>query len=232
MVVHSLHNHLADTSAQSLGAASVPERKDATILLVNPLSTAYPKEEENERFLDRNYPTLPRPTLLPYHWMAACRSASSKLDLADLDPKIPFLVHPAKGKDSAPLKVWVSKNIERHDSETPDEALLNVTLQLEKAGAITVSKRAHADVLIVDTSSKFYQTVKAEKEKHGRTWQKLAQRDWVDFCIANKTLQWRTEQEGEAEGGTGEDPGQDSFGEEDPVRSAAEGKGPGRPTGK
>jgi predicted transposase YdaD len=88
-----------------------------------------------------------------------------------------------------------------------------------------VLKRAHADLLVVDKQSRFYQTIKAEIAQYGRTWQKIAERDWVTDCVANGRLTWavdRMEEEGGEE--------QDSFEEEEQVKPP--GKGPGRPTGK
>lgn len=128
-----------------------------------------------------------------------------------------------------PVKVWVSKNVTRNADETPEEAQKNTIYDLESAGAIIVDKRAHADVLIVDIQSKFYATVKKEKEDRGRTWQKLAQRDWVEYCMRERSVTLQTAGE---EGEEGEkSAGEDSFVEEPPtpVRSGA---GPGRPTGK
>jgi hypothetical protein len=139
-----------------------------------------------------------------------------------------------------PLKVWVSKNVERDTGEEAEDAFANVVAQLEEVGALAVVKRAHADVLIVDMSSEFYKTVKKEKEDNQRTWQKLAQRDWVDYCTSSGTLQLATQRE-EERSTTGSELGNngeaevdhhvdevDSMIEDDsPVK-----KGPGRPTGK
>jgi hypothetical protein len=81
--------------------------------------------------------------------------------------------------------------------ETPEEAHRNVIRDLESVGAVIVTKRAHADVLIVDMTSNFFNVVKKEKEDNERHWQKLAQRDWVVFCMANKRLQLTTKREDE-----------------------------------
>lgn len=139
-----------------------------------------------------------------------------------------------------PLKVWVSKNVQRDVNEEADVAYKKVVRQLESVGALSVIKRAHADVLVVDMASNFFQTVKKEKEENRRDWQKLAQRDWVDFCIANGTLQLTTHKEEEgtqagSETGGLEEVAVDQNGDEvdsimdegSPVRA-----GPGRPTGK
>jgi hypothetical protein len=47
-------------------------------------------------------------------------------------------------------------------------------------------------------TSNFFNVVKKEKEDNERHWQKLAQRDWVVFCMANKRLQLTTKREDEA----------------------------------
>ena len=62
-----------------------------------------------------------------------------------------------------PLKVWVSKNVQRDVNEEADVAYKKVVRQLESVGALSVVKRAHADVLVVDMASNFFQTVKKEK---------------------------------------------------------------------
>jgi len=117
------------------------------------------------------------------------------------------------------------------------EAFQSVINDLESAGAIIVPKRAHADVLIVDPASNFYSTVLKEKEDNQRDWQKLAERDWVDYCVTNKQLQLMTvrdeEEEGSTEAGGAAESAVDqdfdeldSMAEEDsPIRA-----GPGRPT--
>lgn len=127
-----------------------------------------------------------------------------------------------------PVKVWVSKNVARNADESPEEAQANTIRDLENAGAIIVEKRAYADVLIVDVQSKFYATVKKEREARGRTWQKLAQRDWVEYCMQERTVTLRTAGEDEDEIKSSDE---DSFVEEPPV-PARSGTGPGRPTGK
>jgi hypothetical protein len=155
------------------------------------------------------------------------------MDNADLDPVEPYLVHPSETEDHRPLLIWVSKNVERHGQESQEEATQNVIKQVELAGAISVNKRAHADVLIVDKQSHFFKTVREEKERHNRTWQKLAERDWVDWCRKNGKLMWeKKEIEDEEETTAAAAEGvsaQDSFVEEEP-RPA--GRGPGRPAGK
>lgn len=178
------------------------------------------------------------PVILPYHWLSVCQHRKRRVEVEDLPVEIPYMVQSLT--DRYPLKVWVSKNVQRDVGEEAKDAYDNVVAQLESVGALAVAKRAHADVLIVDMASNFYNTVKKEKEDNQRDWQKLAQRDWVEFCITNRTLQLATQRDeerstaGSENGGTrdmevdqnGDDV--DSMVEEDsPVR-----RGPGRPTGK
>ncbi len=121
----------------------------------------------------------------------------------------------------------MSVNVHRQEGETAEEARSNVVSLIESGGALSVTKRAHADILVVDTTSQFYKTtVTAEKEKFGRDWQRLAERDWVEACVRDERLNWRS-----GGGGGGEEDGdEDSF--EDEQERVNIGKGPGRPTGK
>lgn len=194
------------------------------MLIINVHSPKWETEREHLRFLQSEYPQLPQPDIRSYHWLIACGKENRLLDEAELQYSEPFMVYPKR--ERYPLKVWVSKNVSRHAGETPEEALVNVTSQLEAAGAISLKKRKFADVLVVDTSSEFYKTVKKEKVAHGRTWQKIVQREWVEYCIKEQVVEIRhVEDEVQEEVNAGED----SFVEEEPgpVRS-----GPGRPTGK
>jgi len=178
------------------------------------------------------------PLILPYHWLSVCLQRQARVTVEDLPVAIPYMV--SQLTDRYPLKVWVSKNVQRDVDEGPEDAYANVVTQIESVGAIAVLKRAHADVLIVDMASNFFATVKKEKEENQRDWQKLAQRDWVDFCINSGTLELSTRRDeegttvGSESGGTVEVEVNhngievDSMMDEDsPVRT-----GPGRPTGK
>lgn len=127
-------------------------------------------------------------------------------------------------EDNKPLIAWVSVNVTRNTDEQPSEAQGSVEQRLALGGALISTKRARADLLIVDESTQFAQKVRKER-KEGKRWhQKLAERDWVDDCWNNKKLSWKVDDEG-----TDED-------DEDLVRdmqvsSSGTGTGPGRPTG-
>jgi len=173
-------------------------------------------------FLRSHYPAVPQPTIIPYHYLSVCALHSTRIPLPDLKPASPYFVHPDRARDHAPLRAWVSVNVHRHEGESAEEARINVVSALETGGALSVNKRAHADILIVDTSSQFYNTVKAEKESFGRDWQRLEERSWVEACAKKGTLLWRTvKDEVEAESSFDEEP-----------MGVGNGKGPGRPTGK
>jgi hypothetical protein len=87
-----------------------------------------------------------------------------------------------------------------------------------------VKKRAQADVLIIDPATKFYQVVKAEKIKHKRDHQRLAERDWVEDCSKNQLVAWKSEREIEEAPSDAE-----SFASEDAKPTK---RGPGRPAGR
>ena len=93
---------------------------------------------------------------------------------------------------------------------------------LERGGAVSVTKRADADVLVVDMTSMFVKTVKAEQEKNGRDWQRLVERDWVEACVREGRLIWTPKEEDNQE--------REDSTEEEPNRVESR-KGPGRPTG-
>lgn len=195
-------------------------------MIVNVHSPKWAAEREHIKHLKTASTSLPTPETQSYHWLVLCGRAQSRLDPSNLLNETPFMV--SNLTERYPVKVWVSKNVARNADESPEEAQGNTIRDLENAGAIIVDKRAYADVLIVDIQSKFYATVKKEKEARGRTWQKLAQRDWVEYCLQERTVTLRTTGEDEDELKSSDE---DSFVEEPsaPIRS---GTGPGRPTGK
>lgn len=142
--------------------------------------------------------------------------------------------------DRYPLKVWVSKNVERQAEENPEQAYQRVMDDVEAMGAIVVTKRANADVLVVDRLSKFYAIVQKEKEDNHRDWQKLAQRDWVEFCRSNKVLQLATPRDDDTDSVKSEVSDQEdqlaaSEGDADSMIAEDDlpvGRGPGRPTSR
>lgn len=192
-------------------------------MVINVHSPKWEAENEHLKYLQTSFPHLPQPVIRPYNWLVMCGSEKRAIDVSELPDKEPFMVHPSE--PHYPVKVWVSKNIVRHAGESPEQALANVIRDLESVGAITMAKRAYADVLIVDFKSKFYEIVKRERQDHGRTWQKVVDRDWAESCLANKTTFLKAQNDEEAYGSDG----QHSFVAEEapPVRT-----GPGRPTGK
>lgn len=196
------------------------------MIIVNEHSPKWAAEREAIQHIKASSTQQPAPKIRSYHWLVLCGKAERRLDPTEMANEIPFMV--SGPPERYPVKVWVSKNVTRNADETSEEAQNNTIRDLETAGAIVVDKRAHADVLIVDIQSKFYATVKKEKEARGRTWQKLAQRDWVEYCMRERSVTLQTPGEEEEEDKSG---GEDSFVEEPPapVRSGA---GPGRPTGK
>lgn len=135
----------------------------------------------------------------------------------------PFLTHPDRSVLNSPLRVWVSVNV--HKTVEPDAyaAKAAVTRMIEEGGGLVVEKRASADLLVVDRSTQFYQTVLHEHQKYGRDWQRFVERDWVENCVRKGKMAWPRRDE-PAEGEV------DSMAEDDPV--PAKGHGPGRPPGK
>jgi hypothetical protein len=173
---------------------------------------------------------------MPYHWLSTCLLRQTRVALPDLAVPVPIFVHPDRSKDHAPLKVWVSINIHRAQGEVPQEAQATVTRLFEERGALALPKRAHADVLVVDKESKFYATVIKETKEHGRDWQKVVQRDWVEDCVNTGKLGWAIAPMAPVVTGattTAEEQDNkkdnDSF-EDEPAMP--KGRGPGRPAGK
>ncbi|OCF36295.1 hypothetical protein I316_02169 [Kwoniella heveanensis BCC8398] len=218
---------LLNEKITALGGTVVTQRDDCTILLVNPNHPKHTKEKEHIAYLSKNYPQVTQPEVYPYHWLACCAQAGRLLSLDELNIISPIFTYPASSEDWRPLRVWVSVNIAREGGEKPEEARDNVTAQLEAAGGLAVSKRALADVLVVDETSNFAKKVHAEKKAHGRDWQRIVERDWVNGCLRSKTLAWRA---AVGSGDGTDDAEQDSMAEDDtPIGN---GKGLGRPTGK
>ncbi len=98
-----------------------------------------------------------------------------------------------------------------------------------------VTKRAQADVLIVNRNTSFYKTVKDEKEKYQRHWQRLAERNWVESCAESGNLSWETvgediDREGEVEAEE-EDDDVDSMAEDEDYHTNTKKRGQGRPVG-
>jgi hypothetical protein len=200
--------------SQKMGAAITGIQSEATATIVNPSSEYYRKAEIAHKASD--------PPLIPYHWIACCLYAGKRLTLAELPLAKPIFTHPDRSAGNQPLRVWVSVNIHRKGEVDAHAAQKSVIKTLELAGGVTVDKRASADMLVVDFTSKFYQTVLAEHKKHNRDYQRFVERDWVEACVKNEKMTWPIREV--------DDNAEDSMAEEDPA--PARGKGPGRPTGK
>lgn len=181
---------------------------------MNPSSQFYREEELAHRASD--------PPLIPYHWIACCRHAEKRLELSELPHTKPVFTHPDRSAGNQPLCAWVSVNIHRRGEADAYEAQKAVIKMIEQGGGVTVTKRALADMLVVDFTSKFYQTVLAEHKKAGRDHQRFVERDWVETCVQQERMKWPARDADEN--------AEDSMAEEDPA--PARGKGPGRPTGK
>ncbi|OCF56543.1 hypothetical protein L486_05393 [Kwoniella mangroviensis CBS 10435] len=211
-----------------LGGQVTFQREGSTILLANPAHPSYKQEIDHISFLQKTYPEILQPDIKPYHWIANIYYLEKILPVEDLPIVSPIFVHPSKIEDHRPIKAWVSVNVTREQDETPVQARDNLTVKLECAGAVSVTRRASADLLIVDESSDFAKKVKAEKEKNNRTWQRIVERDWVDDCLKKKRLDWRI-----TNSNTGGDSDNESFVEDDTALKKGKdgGKGPGRPAG-
>ncbi|WVQ93651.1 hypothetical protein IAU59_000727 [Kwoniella sp. CBS 9459] len=218
---------LVKDKVTALGGTLTTQRDESTILLVNPSHPQHAKEKEQIAYLTKNYPQVTQPEVYPYHWLACCFQAGRLLKLEELALVSPIFTYPATSEDWRPLRVWVSVNLAREDGENPEQARDNCAAQLEAGGGLAVPKRALADVLVVDETSNFAKKVHAEKKAHGRDWQRIVERDWVDGCLRSKTLAWRT---AVAPANAADEDEQDSMAEDDmPI---GKGKGLGRPTGK
>ncbi|WWD05599.1 hypothetical protein V865_003680 [Kwoniella europaea PYCC6329] len=204
------------------------QREGSTILLANPAHPSYKQEIDHISFLQKTYPDILQPEIKPYHWIANIYYLENILPVEDLPIVSPIFVHPSKIDDHRPIKAWVSVNVTREQDETPLQARDNLTVKLECAGAISVTKRSSADLLVVDESSDFSKKVWDEKRKHKRSWQRIVERDWVDHCLKTKRLDWRI-----TDWKDGRDSDNESFAEDDTaLNKRRDGtKGPGRPAG-
>ena len=209
-------------SAQEHAGTIVADRQHATHLIVHPGSVKYRAELHNAQLLASQYPGLAQPKMVPYHWLCQVQLTNTLVDIDTLEPPLPIFYHPQMSEDNKPLIAWVSVNVTRNTDEQPSEAQGSVEQRLSLGGALISTKRARADLLIVDESTQFAQKVRKER-KEGKRWhQKLAERDWVDDCWNNKKLSWKVDDEGMDED------------DEDLVRDmhpSSSGTGPGRPTG-
>lgn len=143
---------------------------------------------------------------------------------------MPYIVNEfIQSKLGNPLRVYVSLNIERNLNRRPAEeaaeARADAESKLARGGAIIVQQRKLADLIIFNRQTDFYETIMKEIKEHNRTWQRTAERVWVNEVAAlGKMLSLSV---GEVEQLEREER-EDSFAAEEKIDRA----GPGRPTGK
>ncbi|KAL7424657.1 hypothetical protein Q5752_000341 [Cryptotrichosporon argae] len=210
---------LLETIICRLGAEPA-SLEDATIVLVHPGSSAYNPGATVEA-LRASAPALT--LVVAYHWLSVCAHERARWPAQSLPPLLFY--HPDASLAHRPLRTFVSLNVARSRvSENAEDARAAVVAQLERHGALVVTRRSHADLLIVEPHTRFFKDVlRPERARRGRLWQRFAERAWVDACIAKRELAWRKT----IDGGGGGDEAYDSFAEDEP----ADRKGPGRPTG-
>lgn len=134
------------------------------------------------------------------------------------------------------MKIWTSANVQKSPHEVRAEDARDAVMDMViRRGALAVSKRSMADILVVDKTTAFYAVILNEIETHGRRGkQKVVERDWVETCVKRGKLLWdeeRVQEQNDAAGTKQDDEiasQADSFEDEGPVDR----KGPGRPTGK
>lgn len=194
------------------------DRREASIVIINPYSSAMKTEKDRIAALAKTEHNF-TPIHVSYQWLSLCQIRSTRVDISSISKaKLAFV------KDEQPLRAWVSVNIIRRTTETSQSAYVAVLDLLVRGGALIVYKRAQAELLVVDPQTTFYHTVISEKEKFGRHYQKLVERDWVeDYFQSKQVSSWRT---GNSRAKV--DSGDESFGEEEMPPK----KGPGRPAGQ
>lgn len=209
-------------TAQQLGARVTDDAPSATITLANPRSPNYD----------------PATSATGYHWLAACRYSGSRVNPSALDPLL--FVNPERASASAPLLAYVSLNLQRTAREDAPSARAAVEEQLARHGALLVPHFSTAELVIVDRKTDFFKKVDAAKKKHGRDWQRLGERFWVESCVSAQEVMWATAHEVEEDEVAAREEAErkeeerrrqreDSFVEEDMAQYK---RGPGRPAGK
>lgn len=211
------------TRLQRLGGTVVDDAAEATIIIENP---AHQIAKAERPILARS---APQAEIQPYHFISLCLLHSRRVHADEVTP-MPLMVHPDNSRNRAPLKAWISINVMRVSGETPLEAKEAVTAALETHGALEVTKRSAADLLIVDVHSAFYKTVLDERDANQRTHQRIAERDWLQTCFAENKLSWLNGREAKQQeaGEAGDVSDTDSMARESP---SSRQRGPGRPTG-
>ncbi|ODN73527.1 hypothetical protein L202_08028 [Cryptococcus amylolentus CBS 6039] len=211
-VVNLIHGMI-----QELGATVSTDKKSSTILLTNPSHQSF-----------RNTPDLfqpnahSEPKVYPYHWLAWCNDQRRHTPLTDLKSEKPLFTYPARSEDWRPLRAYVSVNLCKFKGEEDGrEARQNCSRDLLLHGALIVSKRADADILVIDKLTEFYKIAKAENKKAGRSWQRFLERNWVLGSIRTGKMEWWRAKHDQKK-----DSGEESFGDEPLVQ-----RGTGRPVG-
>ena len=213
-MLHATRGNQADEQALA------NDRKSATHLIVHPGSVHMRREAEyNVTFRAQN-PGVPPPKAVPYHWICQIHRANAMIDPETLSPPNPIFFHPSAAENNKPLIAWVSVNVQRHAHEPlPIDAQATVERILVNGGALLEAKRSKSDLLIIDRTTDFAKKVQDERLKHQRTWQRLAEREWVEDCNTEQKVSWHTT-------GTDDVPEKDDF-----TAGMMKGKGTGRPSG-
>ncbi|ODN77126.1 hypothetical protein L202_05657 [Cryptococcus amylolentus CBS 6039] len=212
LVVNLIHGMI-----QELGATVSTDKKSSTILLTNPSHQSF---RDSPHLFQPNAHSEPK--IYPYHWLAWCKDQRRHTTLTDLRPEKPLFIYPARSEDWRPLRAYVSLNLLRNNGEEDGRAARhNCSRDLLLHGALIVSKRADADILVIEKSTEFYKVAKAENKKAGRSWQRFVERSWVNGCLRTGKMGWRRAKHDQKE-----DSGEESFGDEPLVQ-----RGPGRPVG-
>ncbi|KAL1410720.1 hypothetical protein Q8F55_001662 [Vanrija albida] len=214
-------------TAQQLGARVTQDAAEATITLGNPLSPHYDAVAGHAG----------------YHWLAHCKYEGARVDAGALEA--PLFVNPERASANAPLLAYVSLNVQRSAREDANGARAAVEEQLARGGALILPSFSTAELVILDRKTEFFRKVDTAKKKHGRDWQRLGERSWVESCVAGRAVHWATahevdadeeearrEREREEERRREEQrrrQREDSFAEDDVAQHK---RGPGRPAGK
>ncbi|TYJ55567.1 hypothetical protein B9479_003717 [Cryptococcus floricola] len=211
-VVNLIHGMI-----QELGATVSTDKESSTILLTNPSHQSF---RDSPHLFQPNAHSEPK--IYPYHWLAWCKDQRRHTPLTDLRPEKPLFTYPARSEDWRPLRAYVSLNLLKDKGEDGQPAARqSCSRDLLLHGALIVSKRADADIIVIDKTTKFYKDAKAENKKAGRSWQRFVERSWVRASLrTGKIAYWRAKHDQE------ENSGEESFGDEPLVQ-----RGPGRPVG-
>ncbi|WVO14684.1 hypothetical protein L204_102321 [Cryptococcus depauperatus] len=186
---------LVHTTIEELGGSVISTQKEATIVLVNPNHYTY----KHQLVQNTNGPLI-----RSYHWLAWCRKAERLVNPSEMELEAPVFTYPSDIEDNRPLRTYVSINLYRLLGEDSETAYADCVLVLSLGGALIVRKRADADLIVINEDSKFAKLAHKEKKEHGRDWQKIVDRNWVERCIKAKRLIWN-ENEDDDDGAESDD---------------------------